>query len=467
MLPMAYGNKARILFLTADPARSTDKLEGINESRKIFGEIKYNFEGIYRHFLMLSDLQSMLLRYSPQIVHISGIGSSGGSFIFQDENGNVVEIEPSVWANLFEAVNFDNRIRCVFLSACYSAQLAEQIVKHVDCVVGTKPEVNDKVATEFAKGFYRALAGGADVRIAFEIASNQLELEKLQGYKAAGMLAYTYSIDPSTIFFAAKPAELDSGTTGIENKRNSHADMKKALQISAIVLVDSRPEDPLKKILTSALEDTARFYNLGKSRIVLSILALSLDQHLMAKLRESKVRSQSVDSIRSAETRGFSSISWDAESILSAVKSSSVRASDRILVLTNLEVTPPPDWAYILWSRVRGDYVVSIAPMDPTYWLIVSSEDRFATIKQRARTACLNVVGQQIGLERCRNFRCFLRHSVQSVNQLDEMVVLGPEHEIIELANKGFASYDGEDEDRITELDSWSLGDVDLRSLGD
>lgn len=449
---MDYGSRARILFLVADPV-STAQLEGISESRKIYGEIKDNFEGIYRHFLTLSDFQSTLLRYSPHIVHISGVGSSSGSLIFQDEKGEVVEIEPSAWANLFEVANSDNSIRCVFLSACYSGKLAKEIAKHVDSVVGTKHNINDRLATEFAKGFYRALAQGANVLTAFETALNQSRLKELQVEdNAAEILAY--GADPSTIFFAAKDA--------IENKRsNIQADIKKALQISGIVLVDSdsHPEDPLRKILASALEDTARFYNHNRSRLLLSISALSLGPHLIAKLRESNPESQSVQSIRSAETRGLSSISWDAESILSAVKESSGQESNKILVLTNLEVIPPPEWRYVLWSKRSGDFVVSTAPMDPTYWLIDSTDQRFDTIKRRARAACLNVVGQQIGLERCSNYRCFLRQSVPSVTQLDEMVVLGPEHGIIELANKGFASYDGDDEDRITELGSGDIGD--------
>lgn len=103
------------------------------------------------------------------------------------------------------------------------------------------------------------------------------------------------------------------------------------------------------------------------------------------------------------------------------------------VVVTDLVLTPPPGWRYIIRSRD----VVSIAPTDPQFWHM-KDPNRNAIVKHRVRTACLAVVGQLLGLEQCDNERCFLFRNVDSVTRLDDMVVLGPEHNIPALSERGF-----------------------------
>ena len=110
------------------------------------------------------------------------------------------------------------------------------------------------------------------------------------------------------------------------------------------------------------------------------------------------------------------------------------RPSDETqVVVTDLVLVPPPEWRYVIWD---GN-VISIAPTDPEFWNMKDS-NRNAIIKHRVRTACLSVVGQLIGLRRCDNERCFLFGNVDSVTRLDNMVVLGPEHNIEALSQRGF-----------------------------
>jgi hypothetical protein len=103
------------------------------------------------------------------------------------------------------------------------------------------------------------------------------------------------------------------------------------------------------------------------------------------------------------------------------------------VVVTDLVLVPPQGWRYIIWSRD----VISIAPTDPKFWNMKES-NRKSIIKHRVRTACLSAVGQLMGLQRCDNERCFLYKNVDSVTRLDDMVVLGPEHNIGALSQKGF-----------------------------
>lgn len=107
--------------------------------------------------------------------------------------------------------------------------------------------------------------------------------------------------------------------------------------------------------------------------------------------------------------------------------------SDAKIIIIDQELTPPSDWRYIIWSG----RVISTVPTDPRYWGMKDS-DRIAIIKHRVRTVCLLNVGSLFHIGRCLNTDCFLYRNVDSVERLDSMVKLGPEHEIAALEGRGF-----------------------------
>jgi hypothetical protein len=114
---------------------------------------------------------------------------------------------------------------------------------------------------------------------------------------------------------------------------------------------------------------------------------------------------------------------------------------DALVIVTDQEITPPPQWRYMIWGGSANETVISTAPTDPRYWGIHMEESaRVVTVKQRIRAACCSVVGGELGLERCQNPRCFLYSSVDSVTTLDGMLYLGPEHELPKLSGLGFVS---------------------------
>ena len=109
------------------------------------------------------------------------------------------------------------------------------------------------------------------------------------------------------------------------------------------------------------------------------------------------------------------------------------------MLVTDVELTPPPDWRYIIWDTFPLGCVVSLAPLDPRYWgERMPHDERVGTIKRRARAAMLAIVGALVGLQRCANDRCYLFADINSVLRLDEMTHLGPEHEVEALAFRGF-----------------------------
>ena len=48
----------------------------------------------------------------------------------------------------------------MLLNACYSEVQAEEIYKHIDCVIGMKSSIQDRAALDFSEGFYDAISAG-------------------------------------------------------------------------------------------------------------------------------------------------------------------------------------------------------------------------------------------------------------------------------------------------------------------
>jgi len=153
------------------------------DARLRSSEHRENLELSQRHAVSLADLQELILRFRPNIIHFSGHGSTQGTLVFEDSTGYPEEAPPDALANLFRILNEDpagtdeDKIRCVVLSACYSnKKQADAICKHVECVIGISKEIEDSSALNFAQSFYQALGYGENVNKAFELGRNQLEL---------------------------------------------------------------------------------------------------------------------------------------------------------------------------------------------------------------------------------------------------------------------------------------------------
>lgn len=167
-----------ILFLAANPA-DTVRLKLDEESRQIDLALR---EGQYRDQFTLekhyavrtTDLPALLMRYQPDIVHVSGHGSSDGQILLADTDGRAHPVAPATLARLFDLLR--DRVRCVVLNACFSEPQAQAISGSIDCVIGLSDEISDQAALRFSIAFYQALAYGRDVGTAFELGRLQIEL---------------------------------------------------------------------------------------------------------------------------------------------------------------------------------------------------------------------------------------------------------------------------------------------------
>lgn len=194
----------KILFLAANPSDTT-RLRLDEESRAIDdslrkAEFRDNFD-IRPHFAVrISDLQPLLLRYQPDIVHFSGHGSESSEIILEDRRGISQGVSPRALGKLFSVLKDD--IRCVVLNACYSEVQAQAIAEHIDCVVGMSHVIGDAAAINFSSAFYQALGFGRDVKTAFDLGCVQIDLDGL-GQQAIPRLL-CLACDPREVVFAGR-----------------------------------------------------------------------------------------------------------------------------------------------------------------------------------------------------------------------------------------------------------------------
>lgn len=215
----------KILFLAANPL-DTDRLRLDEEFRAIDEALR---KSAFRdHFDLLShwavrvdDLQELLLRHQPDIVHFSGHGQSTGAgpratqsaatadeperhflltqasgasasqatgqIVLQNAAGQRMPVPANALSGLFRVLKAN--IRCVVLNACYTQRQAEGIAQHIDCVVGMSSAIPDNSAIAFATAFYRGLGYGRSVQVAFDLGRSQIDLSALRGQAIPQLLA--------------------------------------------------------------------------------------------------------------------------------------------------------------------------------------------------------------------------------------------------------------------------------------
>jgi hypothetical protein len=186
-------------------------------------EFRDQFE-IKQHWAVrVTDLQGLLLRHQPDIVHFSGHGSDASVIMLEDAYGESHPVTVRALSNLFSVLK-DN-VRCVMLNACYSEQQAQAIAEHIDCVVGMSKAIGDKAAISFAAAFYQALGYGRDVKTAFDLGCVQIDLENLYEQDTPKLLAVRAK--PEEIAFVRGGLKLENKLAGLDEKQQSKIEYRK------------------------------------------------------------------------------------------------------------------------------------------------------------------------------------------------------------------------------------------------
>ncbi len=170
----------KILFLAANPVDVVTRLRIDEEIREIgqkirMGTLRDQLELVSEWAVRAGDLQAVLLRHQPDIVHFSGHCSPSSGIILEDEAGNRKVVSKKALADLFGILK-DN-LRVVVLNACYAKDQAQALTSTIDFTIGMNAAIEDRAAIVFAAHFYQSLAFGRSVEEAFKLAVNELSLE--------------------------------------------------------------------------------------------------------------------------------------------------------------------------------------------------------------------------------------------------------------------------------------------------
>jgi hypothetical protein len=169
-----------LLFLAANPSDQA-RLGLTTEIKKLDERLRAtayrDAYDIAQHWdVEVTELQRLILRHKPQIVHFSGHGKREGQLVFQDARGASSPIPVELIANTFRILG--KYVRCVVLNACFSRTQADAIVKNVEAVVGMDSAILDVDAIEFSCSFYEALGYGEDLKTAFDLACNAIGIRR-------------------------------------------------------------------------------------------------------------------------------------------------------------------------------------------------------------------------------------------------------------------------------------------------
>lgn len=200
--PTGEGDAAviKVLFLAANPT-DTGPLRLDEEVREIDQALRMTeFRDVFdirQHWAVrATDLQELLLREQPDIVHFSGHGGQTSEIILEGNDGTMRAVPAAALSGLFDVLQ--GNIRCVVLNACYSEKQARAIGQHIDFVIGMTKAVGDKSAIRFAAAFYQALGYGKDVQTAFKLGCLQIHLEDLQEQDTPQLIADR--VNPAAVF---------------------------------------------------------------------------------------------------------------------------------------------------------------------------------------------------------------------------------------------------------------------------
>jgi hypothetical protein len=173
----------RILAVLCNP-RQTGALRLQEEERAIRQAIQLS---THRDNLLLrtlpastvDDFSRTLLAEEFDVVHFSGHGSNDG-ILFEDDQGKPLKPPPEALSRIL--AGYSPPIRCVVLNACFSADEARLISRHIPFVVGMDASISDGGAIEFSRGFYDALGAGKDETKAYQEGVHRMHLKNFPDF---------------------------------------------------------------------------------------------------------------------------------------------------------------------------------------------------------------------------------------------------------------------------------------------
>ena len=160
--------------------------------------------------LSVEELQSAVLRFRPDILHISAHGEKE-YLRLSDGDGNHVKITAKMLRAFLPP---DYAPRLVYLSACDSNEIAIKLVDSgaVPMAIGTTTSISNRAAVASAVSFYGSLLSGLGVEDAFNASRSLIEAltdskatAKIHGHNSANSMELSLSIPHLIADFDGRP----------------------------------------------------------------------------------------------------------------------------------------------------------------------------------------------------------------------------------------------------------------------
>lgn len=160
-----------ILVLASNP-KDTSNLDLDREIRGIREGLRQSphrdqFAIDWRGAVRPVDLRRALLEVEPQIVRFCGHGNGDDGLVLEDDLGQSQMVSSEALSNLFSV--FSQQVECIILNSCYSEIQANDLIQHINYVIGMSQEMPDEAAIVFSLGFYEALAAGRSIDDAYQL----------------------------------------------------------------------------------------------------------------------------------------------------------------------------------------------------------------------------------------------------------------------------------------------------------
>ncbi len=170
-----------ILFMSASPIDVAKVLNFGVEFEKIKKALntspnrdKFNIE--IETSVTYDDIQRILLRHNPSVLHISMHNSPDkGGFLFQRTDGTTKALSPSELADMLDVSTESNPLDLIVLSACNSKTHADAVSPYTTHLIAMNGFISDEAATYYASKFYEIFFDTKNIKTAHKGAINNLK----------------------------------------------------------------------------------------------------------------------------------------------------------------------------------------------------------------------------------------------------------------------------------------------------
>jgi hypothetical protein len=208
--PLVSGGTPRILVLVANPPGAQSRLDSDRELRDMLDALRR--EMLARRCDLypcpaarVEDLRKALRDFRPHLFHFIGHGDVFGLYLTGADGGQQFMSGDDL-REMLVASGADD-LHLVVFNACRSHDQAEKLVEVVDCAIGTRDEVLDRSAIQFAGCFYDDLVHGLSVADAFERARIESRVETSESRRVFEIYTRNRIAAKQLVFFS--PATRD------------------------------------------------------------------------------------------------------------------------------------------------------------------------------------------------------------------------------------------------------------------